>query len=286
MKGLGTDEKMLIRVLGCRSNAERLQIATAYHQIYGKHLEKALDDETSGNFCKLLRRLVRPTHIIKSDHLHEAMAGMGTKDRWLIDVLTQTSNAELQAIKTAYQQDYGSNLEHRIRSETSHNFKKALDHLIRGCREEGPVNDAVASEDAKTIYKAGEKKWGTDDDTFIKIFTSRSAAHLQAVNNHYIRNRGKTVLDAIKNETSGDYKDLLLACCTMREQYFAERLHTSLAGIGTSDAVLVYILAIHDRPQLQAIARCYQQKHGHTLEHDIRGDTSGHYKDLIMELLR
>jgi len=286
MKGLGTDEKMLIRVLGCRSNPERLLIAQAYHTLYGKHLEKALQEETSGNFCSLLRRLVRPIHVVKADHLHDAMAGAGTADRWLIDVLTQSSNAELAMIKSVYQTDHHSNLDHRLRSETSGNFKKGLDHLIRGVREEGPVNVQMAAADADIIYKAGEKKWGTDDDMFIKIFTSRSAAHLQVVSDHYMRNRGKSVLDAIRNETSGDYCNLLLACCTLREVYFAERLHAALAGIGTSDAQLVYILAVHDRPTLQAISRIYRQKYSHSLEHDLRGDTSGHYKDLIMELVR
>jgi len=287
MKGIGTDEKMLIRVLGCRSHPERLQIAQAYSQHHGKALESALASETSGNFCSLLKRLVRPIHIVKADMLHDGMAGVGTKDHWLIDVLTQSTNAEIHQIKQAYNIEHHSDLEHRIRSETSGNFKKGLEKLVRGQREEPPmIDDRIAAEDAVTIYKAGEKKWGTDDETFVRIFTSRSAYHLLAVDKHYIKNRGKSVLDAIRNETSGDYKDLLLACCKPRDMYFAERLHECVAGIGTNDAVLVYILAVNDRPTLQAISRLYQTKYGHSLEHDIRGDTSGHYKDLLMELLR
>jgi len=34
MRGLGTDEKMLIRILGCRSHPERLQIAQAYGNMF------------------------------------------------------------------------------------------------------------------------------------------------------------------------------------------------------------------------------------------------------------
>jgi len=287
MRGLGTDEKMLIRILGCRSSPERLQIAQAYGNIYGKSLESALSSETSGNFCSLLKRLVRPTHIVKADHLQDAMEGVGTKDHWLIDVFTQTSNAELSYVRQAYHSEYHKDLEHRVKSETSGNFKKGLERLVRGVREEPPVVDErIAAEDAVTIYKAGEKKWGTDDETFIRIFTSRSAYHLQAVDRHYMSNRGKSVLDAIRNETSGDYKDLLLACCKTKEMYFAERLHECVAGIGTNDNVLVYILAINDRLTLQNIAKVYQTKYSHSLIHDLRGDTSGHYKDLISELLR
>jgi len=285
-KGVGTDEKTVIRVLGSKFQAQRLQIAQAYQQLYGKSLDSALTSETSGNFASLLKRLVRPTHVVKSDYLHDAMAGAGTKDLRLIDVLTQTSNAELAYIRQAFQADHGKNLDSRIREETSGNFKKALERLLEGRREEGPVNDAAASADAVNIYKAGEKKWGTDDSAFIQIFTSRSSYHLQAVDKYYRQNRNKSVLDAIRSETSGDFMEVLLACCKTPEIYFAERLHSAIAGVGTNDEVLVYVIAVTEKPVLQGIARQYATMYGHFLEGAMKGDTSGHYKDLLIELLK
>lgn len=53
-------------------------------------------------------------------------------------------------------------------------------------RPEGPeVNREIAQKDAKVLYKAGEKKLGTDEKTFIHIFSERSAAHLAAVSAYY-----------------------------------------------------------------------------------------------------
>lgn len=53
-------------------------------------------------------------------------------------------------------------------------------------RLEGPeVNREIAQKDAKVLYKAGEKKLGTDEKTFVHIFTERSGAHLAAVSSYY-----------------------------------------------------------------------------------------------------
>jgi annexin A7/11 len=53
-------------------------------------------------------------------------------------------------------------------------------------RYEGPeVDRDVAQKDAKVLYKAGEKKLGTDEKTFVQIFSQRSGAHLAAVSAYY-----------------------------------------------------------------------------------------------------
>ena len=53
-------------------------------------------------------------------------------------------------------------------------------------RYEGPeVNAEMAQKDAKVLYKAGEKKLGTDEKAFIHIFSERSWAHLAAISSYY-----------------------------------------------------------------------------------------------------
>jgi len=47
------------------------------------------------------------------------------------------------------------------------------------------VDREMVVKDAKALYKAGEKKWGTDEKTFIHIFSERSAAHLAAIDSAY-----------------------------------------------------------------------------------------------------
>ena len=43
----------------------------------------------------------------------------------------------------------------------------------------------MVEKDAKALYKAGERRLGTDEKTFIRVFSERSAAHLAAVDSAY-----------------------------------------------------------------------------------------------------
>ncbi len=92
------------------------------------------------------------------------------------------SNAELAQIKAMY-----PGLEKEVEKETSGNFRKVLMELLKCKRDESMVvNEREAEADADTFYRAGEKRLGTDDSTFIKILTSRSLAHLAAVDRYEI----------------------------------------------------------------------------------------------------
>lgn len=57
---------------------------------------------------------------------------------------------------------------------------------VRTVRYEGPEVDSVKAErDAKALYTAGEKSWGTDEKTFIRIFSESNSAHLATVSYAY-----------------------------------------------------------------------------------------------------
>jgi hypothetical protein len=67
--------------------------------------------------------------------------------------------------------------------------------------------------DAQLLYDKGEGRLGTDDSTFIRIFTSRSVAQLRVIDKFYRETKKKHSLQqAISSETSGDFKDILIAC--------------------------------------------------------------------------
>lgn len=57
---------------------------------------------------------------------------------------------------------------------------------VRTLRYEGlEVDRQITQMDAKALYKAGEKKLGTDEKTFIHIFSERSRAQLAAISYAY-----------------------------------------------------------------------------------------------------
>jgi hypothetical protein len=62
MKGLGTDDKTLIRVVVTRTEIDMQYIKAEYHKKYKKTLAEAIQSETSGNYRTFLLSLVGPGH--------------------------------------------------------------------------------------------------------------------------------------------------------------------------------------------------------------------------------
>ena len=59
---------------------------------------------------------------------------------------------------------YGKEMEKDVKGDTSGIFKRLLVAQINAGRDENPTFDRTAAKrDAKAIYEAGEKKWGTDE---------------------------------------------------------------------------------------------------------------------------
>lgn len=102
MKGFGTDEDALINIICRRSNEQRQEIQRQYKTHFGKDLIEDIKSETSGNFEKLLVGLLRPIVDFYCAELNDAMAGIGTDEEVLIEILCTLSNMEIYTIKNQY----------------------------------------------------------------------------------------------------------------------------------------------------------------------------------------
>lgn len=83
-------------------------------------------------------------------------------------------------------------------------FRRLLVSLVNANRNESYENDIVQARlDAKALYEAGEKRFGTDESVFNKIMCQRNYAQLRMVFNEYQQLTGHSFEDAIKSEFSG-----------------------------------------------------------------------------------
>jgi annexin A7/11 len=287
------------------------QIRVSFDQQYmknGKDLIKWIIDDTSGNFKKCLVAFAKGPAETKADYLFEAMNGPGTNDKRLIDVLTQSSTRELEEVKQIYAKKYGqlnknskrvpgqtlqptskitpNKLDYDIRDDTSGDFEKILRTLLRGPKDDSlTVNETQAQADTDELYKKGEGRLGTDEDYFIQVLGLRSNLHIQAIDKYYKQKYGKSLIDAIKAETSFNFKNTLIALVKPKEVYLAERLHDAVKGLGTNDDLLVYMLAAHDKATLTKVAEAYQTLFKKSLIGDVKDDTSGDYGRLLIARL-
>lgn len=159
------------------------------------------------------------------------------------EVICSRTPSQLQYLRQIYHSKFGAYLEHDIERNTSGDHKKILLAYVSTPRQEGPeVNREMAQKDAKVLYKAGEKKLGTDEKTFMQIFSERSAAHLASTNYYYRDIYGHSLKKAIKNETSGNFAYALLTivqCAENPAKYFAKVLRKAMKGLGTDDTKLI-----------------------------------------------
>lgn len=288
MKGLGTDEKPMIEILGHRTNAERQKIALSYKTQFGRDLIHDLKSELSGNFEDALVALMTPVADFLASELNKALSGLGTKEDTLVEILCTRRNEEIKAITEAYERLYERSLEDDLKSDTSGDFQRLMVSMTTAGREEGPADPDLAVRDAQALKDAGIGQWGTDESTFNSIFCLRSYQHLRRVFWEYEKLAGVSIVESIKSEMSGDLEAGMLALAKSIENcpaYFAEKLHQAIKGFGTDDKVLIRIITSRCEIDMVQIKQEYEKLYEKTLEEAIIGDTSGDYRRLLVTLV-
>jgi annexin A7/11 len=289
MKGFGTDEDALISVICRRPDVQRQQICRAFKQSYGKDLIEDVKSETRGNFENLLVALLTPLMEFYAKEIHDAIAGFGTDEDVLIEVLCCLSNHEIHEIKHCFYRMYGQQLEHWLMGDTSGHFKRLLVSLCNANRDEtGVTNPQNARIDAQELINAGVARFGTDESTFNRILCQRNFEQLRLVCDEYQKLAGHSLESAIKKEFSGDIEDGLLAivhCVKDKAEFFAKRLHKSMAGLGTNDRQLIRLVVTRCEVDMADIKVAFERKYGKSLKSFIKGDTSGDYKHALFALI-
>ncbi|XP_074647038.1 annexin-B12-like [Tubulanus polymorphus] len=289
MKGIGTDEKAIIDVLGHRTNAQRLRILVTFKTMYGKDLIKELKSELRGDFEDAIIALLKPFDTYDATELRKAMKGAGTDEEALIEIMCTRTNQEIENIKKAYKVELRRDLEKDLVSETSGHFKRLMVSMAAGGRlEDQPVDVNKARADAKALYDAGEKKWGTDESKFNSILASQSEQQLKLVFDEYQKLTGRSLEQAIRSEMSGDLLNGMLALAKVaqnRPAFFAERLYRSMKGLGTNDTTLIRIIVTRCEKDMVQIKQEFQKMYGKSLESFIKDDCSGDYKRILLSLV-
>uniref|UniRef100_A0A8C4D975 Annexin n=1 Tax=Dicentrarchus labrax TaxID=13489 RepID=A0A8C4D975_DICLA len=288
IEGLGTTEKTIIEVLTQRSNAQRQLIAKAYEKATGRKLVADLEGDTHGDFEDLLVALVTPPAVYDCHEVIKAIKGAGTTECTLTEIFASRSNRQIKAMSEAYLAETGKSMIHDLQSEVSGDYGKALLILAEGKRDESTnVDAAKAKADAKALYEAGEKKWGTDEGKFIDILCHRSIPQLRQTLVEYKNISKKTLQESIESEMSGNLEELLVAvvkCVKNVPAYLAERLFKSMKGAGTTESTLTRILVSRSEVDLLDIRAEYKKLFGYSLYSQLESEVSGSYGDTLKRL--
>lgn len=183
MKGFGTDEKELIRVLTSKDPLQINLLRQTYNTNERRDLLADLKSELGGTLEEVLMGIARGPLLQDCHVLRESMGGMGTVEEALNDVLLGRNNADIAAIKQAYQQTYKRSLESDLRSDLSMKTEQHFMMVVAGNREPQsvPVNNQKVDQDVTEIYNATDGKMGTDEIKVCEIMTHRNDNHIRAI---------------------------------------------------------------------------------------------------------
>ncbi|XP_042529048.1 annexin A13 [Dipodomys spectabilis] len=215
IKGMGTDEAVLIEILCTRSNKEITAIKEAYQRLFNTSLEADVKDDTSGNLRRILVSLLQANRD-EGDEVDKDLAGQDAKDlydagegRWGTDelafneVLARRNYKQLRATFQAYQILIGKDMEEAIEEETSGDLQKAYLTLVRSAQD-------LQGYFADCLYKS-MKGMGTDEETLIRIIVTRAEVDLQGIKAKFQEKYQKSLSDMVHADTSGDFQKLLVA---------------------------------------------------------------------------
>ncbi|CAH2294140.1 annexin A1 isoform X1 [Pelobates cultripes] len=216
-KGLGTDEDVLIEILVSRTNNEIKTINRVYKEAFKTELAKDITSDTSGDFQKALLALAKGDRsedtrvneeLVDNDARALYEAGekrKGTDISVFINILTTRSSPHLQKVFQKYTK------------YSTHDMTKALDLELKGDIEKC-LTAVVKCSVSKAAFFAEKlylsmKGSGTRDKDLIRIMVSRSEVDMNEIKHHYKRLYGKSLHQAILDDTKGDYETILLALC-------------------------------------------------------------------------
>lgn len=146
-----------------------------------------------------------------------------------------------------------------------------------------PYDDFNAEEDAKALKQAF-KGFGTDEDTVIEIITKRSNEQRREIAATFKTMYGKDLMKELKSELRGNFEDVMIALMMEPIEFQAKQLHKAISGLGTEENTIVEILGVHSNDEVVGISNAYEGLYQTSLESDIKGDTSGTLKKLLVGL--
>ena len=144
---------------------------------------------------------------------------------------------------------------------------------------------AKPQQDAYALRKAMEG-FGCDKKPIIEICLGRTNAQRVEIADAYKAYYGKDIREDLKSELHGDFEDTVIALFTDPIEYDADELRKAMKGLGTNEDTLIEIIGSRPPQVLLQIKKKFSEKYERDLEKDVKSETSGILRDLLVGLLQ
>uniref|UniRef100_A0A8C6ZMT5 Annexin n=1 Tax=Nothoprocta perdicaria TaxID=30464 RepID=A0A8C6ZMT5_NOTPE len=242
-------------------------------------LIESLKSELSGDFERLIVALMYSPFKYDAKELHDAMRGLGTSEDTIIEILASRTKAQIREIIKAYKEEYNSDLEEDIKSETSGYFEQILVCLLQVMVEKrnGDPKTLMVSSQGSHKHRQCSRQTPTCHLEAKHSENQSDKSRELPISLVPVRDGNFSIEDTIKSETRGSLEDAMLA---IGKSYYA----SFTLGAGTDDGTLIRVIVSRSEVDLNLIKVEFKKIAGQSLSSMILDDTSGDYKTALLTL--
>ena len=279
------NEEAIYDLITKTSLSDRISISRYYRGAFNSSLFSDIQSKIGGDFGYLAAQMfLSPIEFC----LHHLKLGLKKDFEAVLEILTSKTNDELKVIEKAYKLDTGNDLRNDILKEYKGVIGKNLVLMFDTVRSNNSrLRKNECERLAKLLVEKEPKLWVEDEKIFKDIFLMKSPEELVLIARYYFNITGNNLAEVadkkLKDKNQLLIKEILFNNI-MPHELFAEKIYTSMKGIGTNEEKLSRALVSRCEIDMPLIREMYEYKYKTPMKEDIIGDNSGMYQKLCIFL--
>jgi len=279
------NEEAIYDLIAKTSLSDRISISRYYRGAFNSSLFSDIQSKIGGDFGYLAAQMfLSPIEFC----LHHLKLGLKKDYETVLEILTSKTNDELKVIEKVYKLDTGNDLRNDIMKEYKGVIGKNLVLMFDTVRSNNSrLRKNECERLAKLLVEKEPKFWVEDEKIFKDIFLMKSPEELVLIARYYFNITGNNLAEVadkkLKDKNQLLIKEILFNNI-MPHELFAEKIYTSMKGIGTNEEKLSRALVSRCEIDMPLIREMYEYKYKTPMKEDIIGDNSGMYQKLCIFL--
>jgi len=279
------DEEAIYDLITKTSLSDRISISRYYRGAYNSSLFSDIQSKIGGDYGYLAAQMfLSPIEFC----LHHLKLGLKKDFETVLEILTSKTNEELKVIEKVYKLDTGNDLRNDILKEYKGVIGKNLVLMFDTPRSNNSrLRKNECERLAKLLVEKDPKLWVEDEKIFKDIFLMKSPEELVLIARYYFNITGNNLAEVadkkLKDKNQLLIKEILFNNI-MPHELFAEKIYSSMKGIGTNEEKLSRALVSRCEIDMPLIREMYEYKYKTPMKEDIIGDNSGMYQKLCVYL--
>ena len=279
------NEEAIYDLITKTSLSDRISISRYYRGAFNSSLFSDIQSKIGGDFGYLAAQMfLSPIEFC----LYHLKLGLKKDFETVLEILTSKTNDELKVIEKVYKLDTGNDLRNDILKEYKGVIGKNLVLMFDTVRSNNSrLRKNECERLAKLLVEKEPKLWVEDEKIFKDIFLMKSPEELVLIARYYFNITGNNLAEVadkkLKDKNQLLIKEILFNNI-MPHELFAEKIYTSMKGIGTNEEKLSRALVSRCEIDMPLIREMYEYKYKTPMKEDIIGDNSGMYQKLCIFL--